>query len=82
MYDISHQARVPASLTSADAKNCFDSIAHTIASVIFQGLGVTVGAVESMLETVQNMKYFLRIAYGDSRQFFGSRVEIKFQGIC
>ena len=55
-----------------DATNCFDSIAHAIACIIFQALGVTVGAVESMLETIQNMKYFLRTAYGDSRRFAGS----------
>ena len=82
VYDISRQARVPASLTSADAKNCYDSIAHAIASIIFQALGVTPGAVESMLEAIQNMKYFLRTAYGDSRRCAGSRIEIKFQGMC
>ena len=35
-----------------------------------------------MLETIQNMEYFLRTAYGDSRRFAGSRIEIKFQGMC
>ena len=28
------------------------------------------------------MKYFLRTAYGDSKEYVGSRVEVKFQGLC
>ena len=82
VYDISRQARAPASVTSADAQNCFDSIAHAIALIIFQALGVPIGAIESMLETIENMKYFLRTAYGDSKRCAGSRIQIKFQGMC
>ena len=82
VYDISRQARAPASITSADAQNCYDSIAHAIASIIFQALGVPIGAIESMLETIENMKYFLRTAYGDSKRFAGSRIRVKFQGMC
>ena len=82
IYDISRQARAPASIALADAQNCFDSIAHAIASIIFQALGVPIGAIESMLETVENMKYFLRTAYGDSKRYAGSRIRVKFQGMC
>ena len=87
-FDISRQAKVPASLTSADARNCFDSIAHAIASIIFQALGAPIGSIKSMLSTIQDMKYFLRTAYGDSKRhcsakkFSGSRIKIKFQGMC
>ena len=28
------------------------------------------------------MKYFLRTAYGDSKKFRGSKIEVKFQGLC
>lgn len=82
VYDISRQARVPASIASADAQNCYDSMAHAIASIVFQALGVPICAIESMLETIENMKYFLRTAYGDSKRFAGSRIQIKFQGMC
>ncbi len=35
-----------------------------------------------MLCTIQEMKFFLRTAYGDSTEFAGSTVEIKTQGLC
>jgi len=28
------------------------------------------------------MKYFLRTAYGDSKEFAGSTIEVKYQGLC
>ena len=34
-----------------------------------------------MLETIQEMKFFLRMAYGDSKTFAGSSIEIKTQGL-
>ena len=34
-----------------------------------------------MLETIQEMKFFLRTAYGDSRSFAGSSIKIKTQGL-
>ena len=35
-----------------------------------------------MLTAIQEMKYLLRTAYGDSKHFAGSTIEIKFQGLC
>ena len=35
-----------------------------------------------MLTAIQEMKYFLRTAYGDSKNFRGSTIQIKFQGLC
>ena len=40
------------------------------------------GSVEAMLFAIQDMKYFLRTALGDSRNFRGSKIEIKYQGLC
>jgi hypothetical protein len=41
-----------------------------------------VEGVEAMLSAIQDMKYFLRTAFGDSRNFRGSKIEIKYQGLC
>jgi hypothetical protein len=68
-----------AAISSVDAANCYDSIAHAIASLIFQACGVPVEGVEAMLLAIQDMKYFLRTA---SRNFRGSKIEIKYQGLC
>ena len=38
--------------------------------------------VEAMLSAIQDMKYFLRTAFGDSRNFRGSKIEVKYQGLC
>jgi hypothetical protein len=52
-----------------------------MASLIFQSFGVEDTAVATMLETIQEMKFFLRTVYGDSTNFAGSTIEIKTQGL-
>eukprot|EP00956_Cyclotella_meneghiniana_P008123 scaffold10809_cov23-Cyclotella_meneghiniana.AAC.2 len=81
-YDLVRQTRWPASIASIDAANCYDSIAHAIASLIFQAFGVPVEGVQAMLEAIQEMKYFLRTAYGDSKGCSQSKIEVKYQGLC
>ena len=80
--DLARQARVPAAIASVDASNCYDRIAHAMASLVFQAFGVPLTAVESMLGTIENMKFFLRTGFGDSTSFAGGGVSIKTQGMC
>ena len=80
-YVIVRQARVSAGLSSIDTANCYDSIAHANTSLVFQAFGVPEEAVESMLTAIEEMKYFLRTAYGESKDFAGSSLSIKFQGL-
>ncbi len=81
-YDITRQARVPAAIASVDALNCYDRIAHAMASLVFQAFGVPITAVESMLEAIKNMKFFLWMGFGDSTCFAGGGISIKTQGLC
>ena len=81
-YDLVRQSRRPAGLSSVDAENCYDRIAHSITSLIIQAFGMPVEAVGSMLKSIQDMKFFLRTAYGDSETATGSQIEIKTQGLC
>ena len=81
-YDIIRQTRRPASLASVDADNCYDRITHAIASLVFQTFGVPLSASESMLTTIQEMKFFLRTGFGDSTNFATSSLSIKTQGLC
>ncbi len=78
-YEIACQARTPAAIASIDASNCYDWIAHAMASLIFQSFGVESTTVLAMLKTNQEMKFFLCTAYGDSKTFAGSSIEIKTQ---
>jgi hypothetical protein len=49
---------------------------------IFQAFGVTKPAVESMLGTIKNIKFFLHMRFGDSTSFAGGGISIKTQGHC
>jgi hypothetical protein len=81
-YDITRQVRVPAATALVDTSNCYDRIAHTMASLVFQALRVLITAVESMLATIENMKFVLLTGFGDSMSFGGGGVSIKTQGMC
>jgi hypothetical protein len=81
-YDITRQARVPAAIPSVDASNCYDRIAHAMASMIIQAFGVPMTAIESMLSAIENMKFFLCTGFGDSKTIAGGGVSIRTQGLC
>jgi hypothetical protein len=80
-YNIVRQTRSSAAIASVDASNCYDRIAHAMASLTFQSFGVKATTVAAMLEMIQEMKFFLRTAYRDSKDFAGSSIEIKMQGL-
>jgi hypothetical protein len=57
-YNITRQACVPAAIASVDASNCYDRIAHAIASLVFQAFGIPTMAIETMLGAIENKKFF------------------------
>ena len=81
-YDIVRQSRRAAGIGSVDADNCFDRVAHAVASLVFQAFGVSEATCGAMLQTIQEMQFFLRTAFGDSKSAAGIRIEIKTQGLC
>jgi hypothetical protein len=86
-YDIVQHLRQPAGLASVDADNCYDRLAHPMASMVFQAFGVPTPAIESTLSTILNMIFFLRTGYGNSEGYGGgdqtdSKDPIRTQGIC
>jgi hypothetical protein len=80
-YDVMSQARVPAAIASVDASNCYNRIAHAMALLVFQAFGVPASAINSMLSTIENMKFFLRTGFGYSTKFAGGGIRIKTQGL-
>jgi hypothetical protein len=76
-YDIVRQTRC-----AVDADNCYNRIAHPIASLVFQALGVKREVCESMFSTIQDMKFFLRTGFGDSKEYASATGEVKTQGMC
>eukprot|EP00804_Cyclotella_cryptica_P003924 CCRYP_016117-RA/>CCRYP_016117-RA protein AED:0.75 eAED:0.75 QI:0/-1/0/1/-1/1/1/0/1178 len=79
-YDISRQLRAPAALASVDAANCYDRVAHAIASLVFRSFGTPLPMTLSMLTAIQQMQFFLRTAFGDSNRAVGSRIHLRTQG--
>lgn len=79
-YDIVRQLRRPAGIASVDAANCYDRVAHAISSLVFQAFGTPEEACTSMHTAIQEMQFFLRTAFGDSKESVGARVELKTQG--
>ncbi len=79
-YDITSQVRVSAAIALVDASNCYDRIAHTMASLVFQAFGVPITAGESMLATIENMMFFSLDRIWRFHKFFGGRHKHKDAG--
>jgi hypothetical protein len=81
--DILRQKRIPGAVASVDADTCYDRIQHAAGSLCAQSFDVDPQAILAMLLTIQNMKYYLRTAFGDSDQFFSSiSALLRYQGAC
>ena len=80
-YNVTRQARVPAAIASVNAYNCYNRIAHAMASLVYQAFGVPASAIDSMLSAIENMKFFLQTGFGDSTKFAGGGICVKMQGL-
>jgi len=78
---ISRQLCAPLALALVDATNCYDSISHAVASFIFRPFSMTLPMTLSMLTAIQQMQFFLRTAFGDSKTVLGSWVQLKTLGL-
>ncbi len=58
-------------MASVHADNCYDRIAHPMASMAFQSFGVPTKAIKLVHSTIQNMKFFLRMGFGNSVGYAG-----------
>jgi hypothetical protein len=57
LYDIVCQTHRPAGIPAVEADNCHNQIAHPIASLVFQSMGIPITATMSMLSTIQDMRF-------------------------
>jgi hypothetical protein len=76
-FDTAQQARASATIASVDTSNCYDRIAHAIASLVFQAFGLPELAIESMLGTIESMKFFLRTGFGDLNNLLAAGSALK-----
>ena len=64
-----------------DATQCYDRVAHTMASLTLRVYKVRQISVMEMLEPIQNMEYYLRTGFGESSKYLGGK-DNKKQGLC
>ena len=72
-YDVVRQKRVRCGMCSNDAKGCYDRITHISAGLALTRAGAPPSAVNSMLGTIQQLKHYIRTAYGVSELFFDAK---------
>ena len=58
-YYIVRQLIVSSGISSVDAANCYNRVAHFIVSIVFQLFGVGEKSGTSLLEVIEEMKFFL-----------------------
>ena len=69
--DIIRQSGTPAIYIANDAKSCYDRIILMVAYLTMRNFGVPSHVAISTVETILNMKHFVRTKYGDSENFYG-----------
>ena len=56
-----------------------ESIAHMVASLIFQAIGVPNEGVDMILKAIHDMTVFSETAYRDSKDFANNEIEVKYR---
>ena len=70
-YDSLRSLRHNGFLCSNDAKSCYDRIVHSIASLAMQRVGMPLAPITCMLQTLQDMKHYVKTAHGISNLHYG-----------
>jgi hypothetical protein len=73
--DIARQKKYSAAIAGVDLVQCYDHIAHSIASLGSQRWGVPVNAITCLMTTIQLMVFFLCTAHGDSDAFYSAATD-------
>ena len=70
VYDISNQMKKPSVVVSTDAANCYDRIAHPIASQAYQHFEVQLEYLVVLFSTIQTIKMYLRTSFRISADYY------------
>ncbi len=69
--DIAQARHKTGAIKSVDLANCFDAVAHPIASIALQSFKVRKVMVAMMLYVLKTMQWFLKTAFGQRETSFG-----------
>jgi hypothetical protein len=64
-----------AGIPSVDLGNCYDAVAHPIASIALQAFQVPLATIVLSLSVLQTMTFFLRTGYGVSQTGYGGSAD-------
>ena len=67
VYDIARQLRRPLLVALVDVAQCYNRIAHAVASLTLRAYKVRQTSVASMLTPIQSMEYYFRTGFGELR---------------
>ena len=70
MLDHFRMTRSPGIGFVNDLMNCYDRVVHSAAALSMRRLGVNTTATTCLLNTLQNMRNYLRTGYGDSDEYY------------
>jgi hypothetical protein len=69
-----------AAIDSVDFANCYDAVAHPIASIALQSFKVQKVMVAMMLSVLQTMRWYLKSAFRQSPTYFGGNADDPLMG--
>ncbi len=69
--DISRALHKIAAIESVDLANCYDAVAHPVASIALQSFKAQKVLVAMMLYVLKTMTWYLKTAFGQSKILFG-----------
>ncbi len=78
--DIVRALHRTAAIESIDFANCYNAVAHPIASIALQCVKVQKVMVAMMLSVLQTMKWYLKSAFGQSPTYFGGNADNPLMG--
>ena len=81
MYDYARQRLIPLVTSSVDAAQCYNRIAHKMLALTLRGSKVPQKTVNSMLQPIREMEFYVRTAFGESTTYAGGKEKVK-QGEC
>ena len=80
-YNITRQKRAPFIVASANAAQCHDRIAHSIAALSLKASKVPDSSIRCMLKPIREMEFFINTAFGESKTSVSGKNKPK-QGAC
>ncbi len=81
--DLPRQLRLPLVAILADADKCYDRINHIVMSLLLLVLMGEQDPIQSMLQPIQQMKFYQQTGQGDSTTYMGGQSKVDpLQGLC